>query len=141
MALLQRWAEVETRDTHDVTALAWATFQNLGEIMEVLLDNDADPNVHFEKKSLLHMCYRYPGQVAMLLKHGADVNARNFVSSTMLHEAARQNYVDVVRILLDYGADQTLVGLRGQTALDIAKEKGNMDIVELLCKQNNKKSL
>ncbi|MDP2205324.1 MAG: ankyrin repeat domain-containing protein [Alphaproteobacteria bacterium] len=54
---------------------------------------------------------------ALLMSHGADVNARDYKSETALHMAADKGHAAVVKILLDAGADVSLrdrFGLRAQ---------------------------
>ena len=59
--------------------------------------------------------------VALLLEHGADVNARSKDGGTALHAAAFLGRVETVKLLLDKGADTTLRHKMGGTAIDGAK--------------------
>ncbi len=59
--------------------------------------------------------------VALLLAHGADVNARSKDGGTALHAAAFLGRVETVKLLLDKGADTTLRHKMGGTAIDGAK--------------------
>ena len=59
--------------------------------------------------------------VALLLEHGADVNARSKDGGTALHAAAFLGRVETVKLLLDKGADTTLQHKMGSTAIDSAK--------------------
>lgn len=59
--------------------------------------------------------------VALLLEHGADVNARSKDGGTALHAAAFLGRVETVKLLLDKGADTTLQHKMGGTAIDGAK--------------------
>jgi ankyrin repeat protein/spore coat protein CotH len=59
--------------------------------------------------------------VALLLEHGADVNARSKDGGTALHAAAFLGRVETVKLLLDKGADTTLRHKMGSTAIDGAK--------------------
>lgn len=62
-----------------------------------------------------------PGMVALLLKHGSDVNARNHEGRTPLMEAALWGRRENVRILLKHRADKTLRDQAGKLAIDLAK--------------------
>lgn len=68
--------------------------------------------------------------VQLLLKHGADINARG-PDGTALDAAARTGKVDIVQLLLIYGAN---IGTHKgcDSALSVAAEFGHDDIVQLL---------
>jgi len=70
-----------------------------------------------------------------LVKHGADVNARNRYGATPLHEAADGGNASVVELLLDSGADLNARNGLGSTPLHVAAYKGNLSIVELLLRR------
>ena len=59
--------------------------------------------------------------VALLLEHGADVNARSRDGGTALHSAAFLGRVETVKLLLDKGADTMLQSNIGGTVIDGAK--------------------
>jgi ankyrin repeat protein len=49
-----------------------------------------------------------------------------------LHEAARENHIQIVRLLLDQGANPLLSNGDGKTPLDLALENGHAEVAELL---------
>ena len=59
--------------------------------------------------------------VALLLEHGANINAKSRDGGTALHAAAFLGRVETVKLLLDKGADTTLRSTMGGTAIDGAK--------------------
>ena len=59
--------------------------------------------------------------VALLLEHGADVNAKSRDGGTALHAAAFLGRVETVKLLLEKGADTTLENNMGSTAIEGAK--------------------
>lgn len=63
--------------------------------------------------------------VQMLLRFGADPNAREQGGYTPLHAAAQNGDEDMIRLLLYGGADLTLRGKDGKTPLDLAMESGD----------------
>jgi ankyrin repeat protein len=60
-------------------------------------------------------------KVELLLKYGAEVNARGPGGRTALHYAAAGGYTAVIQVLLAHGADPDLRDAQGQTALDQAR--------------------
>ena len=59
--------------------------------------------------------------VALLLEHGADINAKSRDGGTALHAAAFLGRVETVKLLLEKRADTTLRSSMGGTAIDGAK--------------------
>jgi ankyrin repeat protein len=73
--------------------------------------------------------------VEFLLAHGADVNARNLVGNTPLHEAVWEDdeaHKDVVGLLLAHGADVNAKGQQGATPLFDAAFDGSTGVATLL---------
>lgn len=68
----------------------------------------------------------------LLLKHGADVHARDNMQRTVLHIACEHQDEECVRLLLDAGADIEACSKSGQTPLHVACEQWNSDVVRLL---------
>ena len=56
------------------------------------------------------------------LNKGADVNARGFLGSTLLHNAARWGHKEVAKLLIAKGADVNAKDNRGLTPLDWADD-------------------
>ena len=74
--------------------------------------------------------------VALLIKHGAEVNAKLRDGSTALSGAAICNAVDVAQLLIDSGADLNHRGHQ-YTALEIASSRGP-DVAILMIKKGAK---
>src|ERR1051326_3189882 len=72
----------------------------------------------------------YSAVVAILIRHGADVNLHPNYESPALGLAAETGHLDEVRMLLDRGADTTAVDMDGNTALILGAF--HPDVVELL---------
>ncbi|RAL17248.1 ankyrin repeat domain-containing protein, partial [Aspergillus homomorphus CBS 101889] len=66
----------------------------------------------------------------VLLRRGADVNAKNEDRVAPLHLAAYQGHLDVVQALPDFGADINAVDR--YTVLHLASWQGYIPIVEYL---------
>lgn len=69
--------------------------------------------------------------VAFLVKHGANVNARNARQETALNWAA-QAHLSMVKVLLDLGADPTLADDKGYTPAHNAAQRGQPLILDFL---------
>lgn len=76
--------------------------------------------------------YKHTGTISdvdngidMLIKHGADVNARNFKGNTPLMFAASFDDIDYANKLIKNGADINIANLDGDTAFDFARRHRN----------------
>ncbi|MCB0626880.1 MAG: ankyrin repeat domain-containing protein, partial [Saprospiraceae bacterium] len=74
------------------------------------LGEGADPNLRDDGETLLHVAARRrrDSAVAILLEHGADVDARNSHGKTAYTHAIRRGFHEVVAMLAAKGADTTL---------------------------------
>lgn len=70
--------------------------------------------------------------VALLLEHGADVDARQQVGYTPLMSAASAGREDIADLLLARGADPSLTSDDGKTAATIAVDRGHHALAERL---------
>ena len=66
------------------------------------------------------------------LKKGADVNTKDEDNRTLLHWAAFQGYIKIVKLLIENKADINARDNKGYTPLLDAAFKGNIDIANLL---------
>lgn len=57
---------------------------------------------------------------ALLIKAGANVNARGYEDVTPLHDAALDGQLKLVKLLVERGADPTSKNQKGKTPCDIA---------------------
>jgi len=74
----------------------------------------------------------YTNVVAMLLQHGADVNAQDEGGMSALHCAAYKGQIETARLLIQHGADLSLTNSYGFTPLREAVGKGPPELVALL---------
>lgn len=56
----------------------------------------------------------------LLIKHGANVNAKDLWAFTPIHEAASKSRIEVCSLLLSEKADPTLLNCHNKTAIDAA---------------------
>ncbi len=103
------------------------------EGVRTLIDRGADPNVRAGVNGwtpLMHAVHKHQtGSAIVLLRGGADIDARMQDGKTALMMAAGYGYADMVRALLDRGADAYLKTNGGETALTFAV-LGSTDIDE-----------
>jgi len=67
--------------------------------------------------------------IGILLKHGANINAKNALGETPLHAAAELGHVAAVAALMEAGADRGAIDNNGHTALDLAQIGDHADVV------------
>ena len=134
--LVEKGADLNAQANDGKTALHCAAENcDLAE-MEYLLGHKANPNlkmhdsVYYTENGFtpLHFEFVASGNkspsvvdrikaVDLLLKHGADINAKDATGNTSLHLAAVYGNPDIVSALLARGADSGAVNLTGQTPL------------------------
>lgn len=74
--------------------------------------------------------------LAVLLRHGAALEARNLSGFTALHHAAEAGSLEALRALLAAGADPNAANAAGLRPADTAREQGNLSALALLEKVN-----
>jgi ankyrin repeat protein len=103
---------------------------NLREIIRVLLDAGADPNIADNEGKTPLIANAWDLEIAkLLIVRGANVNAQAQDGFTPLLNAGT---VELTRLLLEHGADPFAKTRRGETALDIAKRMNRREEVTLL---------
>ncbi len=138
--LLNKGADVETKNSDGITPLMAAAFNNHLEIMKLLLEREANVNVMANGVSLL-MVSSTMGQtpvVKLLLEWEADANAKDSSGVTSLMAASYEGHFDVVKLLIENKADIHAKSKDGDSALLAATAKGHTKIVELLKAQGAK---
>lgn len=81
-------------------------------------------------ETALHVCCRhgYKELAELLLKHGADVTAKDYQGCTPLHRASEQGSVEIVKILLDANASVGETDEENKTALHYASEANSQEV-------------
>jgi uncharacterized protein len=118
------------------SALGEAAMRGNPEVIKLLLQAGADPNISGEQTSppLNWACtYGHTETVGLLIAAKADVNAK--WGWTALIEAARNNHLEVMRLLLEAGARINEPANDGRTALMYASGAGKVEAVRFLLEQ------
>ena len=138
--LLTRGASVETRVTsenenilHAAVSMGWP------DIVEKLIIQGADVNMTDDDDyTALHVAVGEDDaeMVALLLDHGADINARTYMleSYTPLILAAEMDAASCAAVLLQRGADSQVENSNGYNALEVALNLCKVDTVAVLLK-------
>lgn len=137
-SLIDRGVRIDARTRQGCTALHFAAGRGLSDVVQVLLERGAVPNVASDaKQTPLHWVTKWAwdpddGEHAildqrdpvkqaesarLLLRHGADPNAKDFRGRTPLFDAAFDGNVALVKMLLQNGASAAVSDDDGHTPL------------------------
>ncbi len=112
-AALAGGAEVNSRDADGITPLMHAA---RGKSPEIANPNPTD----------------HPAVVELLIKRGANVNAKTEAGFVALFWAARYGHEKVAKVLIDNGADVNATDNDGTTALKWATANKQAEVIALL---------
>jgi ankyrin repeat protein len=120
---------VAARSSDGFTPLHLAAFFGQVESVRLLLERDAPVDAVADNEmrvTPLHSAAagRHEDVARLLIKAGADVNARQRHGYTPLHSAAQNGDVELVDRLLHAGADPSARTDDGRTPADLAREAG-----------------
>jgi ankyrin repeat protein len=136
--LIENGADVNAMGYESGNAVILASYKAQAEKLERLIAHGADVNqpAGNDGRTALHVAagWGYKGAssltvVRVLLKNGADINARDKSHQSPLHWAVQQGNKDAVELLLQNGADRAVRDSEGKTPLDYSD---NDDISTLL---------
>ncbi|XP_048826031.1 cyclin-dependent kinase 4 inhibitor B-like [Brienomyrus brachyistius] len=120
-------------DRGDVLTSAAATGNY--ENVQALLQAGVDPNAvnRFGRTALQVMMMGNTAVARLLLQHGANPGVRDRdTGGTPLHDAAREGFLDTVKVLVAHGAEVHARDNRDQRPIDLAMENGYRDVVDFL---------
>ena len=132
--LLAAGADVNAKNTFDVTALLWCA-NDLAKV-QLLVEQGANVNAQSkQRRTPLIIAAAQDGNsqtVKLLLEKGADIAATDRAQNTALIVAADANDTESVRLLIAKGADINAKNGFGDTALMNAATHGNVETIKLL---------
>ncbi|HHS95864.1 MAG TPA: hypothetical protein ENJ45_04675, partial [Phaeodactylibacter sp.] len=104
------------------------------EIVELLLDEGADPDLFQDGKSALMYAIKHKKEkvVEMLLNRSVNVNLRNHRQQTALYYAAKYGNERLVQMLLDAGAKIDVHDQSGLSPFQFAVKNRNVPVAKLL---------
>jgi ankyrin repeat protein len=126
--LLDYGVKANSEDVKQDSPLFAAVVAGRSNIVKMLLERGADVNVVIpgENYTPLHLAVSAQNNALtiseMLLKHGADVNARSSDGSTALHKASLNPRPGVVELLISSGAYVNARNSSGRTPLSYAQD-------------------
>ena len=127
-------ARVNVRNRDGSTLIEYAIASGNKSLVELVVDHGADLGATTRGFTPL-MSAAWYGRVDMMrliIRGGADINARDDYGRTALMLAVSQNKAAAVKYLLSKGADKNLRESDGYTALDIGIKEKRYAIVQLL---------
>jgi ankyrin repeat protein len=137
--LLKAGANPNALDQERFPPLYWALIYGHTDVMNILLENKADPEALGGGMSALQLVSTLDGfgfdvhaVVDVLLEHKANPNVSDESGTTPLHEAAARGDTETAFRLLVAGAFPNACDNKGRTALHRAASKGHDEIVQLL---------
>ena len=110
------------------TGLIIASGKGYSEVVQLLLEDGADPNIQNKdgESSLHRACHGgHVDIIRMLLDYGADCNILDTEQNTPLHLVAATDHIGPIELLIDAHADTQLKNVGGQTPFTIAQSCGN----------------
>ncbi len=134
--LISGGADINAQDDFGCTALHDAVFYDLPDIVKLLLESGANPNIRDKESGSTPLDKAisdgYADIVELLLLYGADANARDRNGQTPLHEAAWENQGDIAELLIAKGANVNATDRNGDTPAHVAALNEHRGLYELL---------
>ena len=134
VAILRGSKSNETSSTILEWALCFGVQQDLSVLVKILLEQGLDPTQLYTGKPILWFAtfLGHKAIVSLLLKRGADIEAKDKYCCTALHDSARRGDKDPLATLLQHSADIEAKDKDGCTALHDSARRGDKDALATL---------
>jgi ankyrin repeat protein len=122
-------------DSGGWTPALHAAAQGYTDILELLLDNGANPDIaNIKEITPLHYAARYENIsiCKLLVEHGANPNKQDEFGNTALMIAAQLGNIEILKMLLNSGADINVKNKLGLNAKDIAEKNKHGKLARVL---------
>lgn len=128
-------ADINVKDKYGSTLLHFAYNIPSLEAVEYILNNGADVNARDNAKKT-PIFYVGGGDIDLLVKYGAEVNAKSYIGETPLHCAVIEGDLENTKKLIAYKADVNAQSKNGNTPLmeAIVLEENEIEFCSLLLK-------
>ena len=139
--LLSQGARVDTRNKNGFTPLLSAADEGHTEVCELLLENgsDLEESESDTQMTALHLAalYGHESLLQLLLspKYKPNLNIRDRIEGTPLHDASQEGHLACVRKLLQAGADPLLPQVDGALPIHHAAGTSHPEVVKILIEQ------
>jgi ankyrin repeat domain-containing protein 50 len=124
------------REYVDEGPLYHASSLGLLQVVVELLEAGWDPNSWVNRPPLYTAIVEgHDGVAGLLLKHGANVNAKDHIGYLPLHHAAETGNMSILQMLFTFGAEASPRDQLGETPLHLASYQCHEEIAEYLVKK------
>ncbi|KAK8000963.1 hypothetical protein PG991_013185 [Apiospora marii] len=128
--------DINAFDPLGKTALSYAVEHGHLEVVEVLAEYGASPDLMFNFKTgtPLHFAIgkEHRSMIRLLVEKGASINAKDRLGWTALHSAASRGLVEEAELFINIGAEIDTRDEVGRTPCSLASFEGHIDVVRLL---------
>jgi ankyrin repeat protein len=121
--------QINQPDLNGATLLMYAAAKQNVEMVRFLINQGANVNARNPfHRSVVHFASPSGSRLEteqtileifqLLVQHGADLNAQDYLGETPLFEATKCNYRILMKYLLDHGADPTIQNCKNHSIID-----------------------